>query len=757
MATDKNLGPALIEREQYIALALEHLLDTETYRQLSNADASLFVDTTKQMITEWVTLHTSKHAHNQHITAADGKYILRSLSVQDPFAYFYVLAKVHKSPLTTRPIVSVSGSLLQGLGRWVDQELQRVVDCMHYTLCSSTELVNDISALPLLPYTSAVNKGAGPVMLFTADATSMYTNIDTTHAMSTILHYLETNPDVVKAAKVHPSSLMAALELCMTRNIFVFDDTYWLQLRGTAMGAPPAPMYATLYYAIHEAEMIPQFPELLLYRRYIDDMFGVWIAQPIESTAIATSSRFQHFQASVHDYGGLSWSFTTSTTEIVFLDLLIQCTPVLCPVETTTTTTTTTTMMVQLTTTIHEKAMSKHLYIPPHSCHSQGLLKGLVAGYINRLVSLCIGNSNSNSNSTNKGQEQFTKLYHRLLQRGYTVPRLNRVFQDCLQAAYHKQAFLVQSLCTSSSSSPQLSLLSTVTTVTTPTPTSSSSLLMLLPLTMPSVMPQRLCLMIQAVLQQVHQVRLLQASASITMESTRLTQNIPSVLVQNLQQRVHQTRQIQAGEANNLTMDGQVQHIQAQQQAGSASSASAGATTAKLTPKPAKAGRSLVKPGRDRSDDIFLHVVNHPMLPSRRELLHCISTHLLESQYHSKPKQPIYTRTGRLYVVPQVTLAVHQCKPLKSLLAPRKLRKLPNASRVAAILSRCYGIQPPVDAACTLDRDNAMAANVDNINQDSDRDNNNSSRTNQAESDSDQISNSVQPESRPEQPHCTVS
>jgi transposase-like protein len=61
MATDKDLGPALIEREQYIALALELLLDTKSYRQLSNADALHFVDATKQTITEWVTTHTHTH------------------------------------------------------------------------------------------------------------------------------------------------------------------------------------------------------------------------------------------------------------------------------------------------------------------------------------------------------------------------------------------------------------------------------------------------------------------------------------------------------------------------------------------------------------------------------------------------------------------------------------------------------------------------------------------------------------------------
>jgi hypothetical protein len=62
----------------------------------------------------------------------------------------------------------------------------------------------------------------------------------------------------------------------MNNTTFKLGDMSWVQLSGTAMGFPAAPVYATLYFTIHEITTIPSCKSLVLYGRHIDDAFGIW-------------------------------------------------------------------------------------------------------------------------------------------------------------------------------------------------------------------------------------------------------------------------------------------------------------------------------------------------------------------------------------------------------------------------------------------------------------------------------------------------
>ena len=59
--------------------------------------------------------------------------------------------------------------------------------------------------------------------------------------------------------------VMAALWIVMLNNVFTFGNTMWHQRKGAAMGTPPAPPYATLFYAIREEDFLDSFLDNLAF------------------------------------------------------------------------------------------------------------------------------------------------------------------------------------------------------------------------------------------------------------------------------------------------------------------------------------------------------------------------------------------------------------------------------------------------------------------------------------------------------------
>ena len=142
------------------------------------------------------------------------------------------------------------------------------------------------------------------------------------------------------------------------------------------MGAPPAPPYATIYYGIHEDYLLHTYcPELFFYKRFIDDVIGIWVPSSAEC--------WHSFIADL-SYGNLTWDVSQLSSQVHFMDLTI------------------TLQHQSISTTLFEKELNLYLYIPPHSAHPPGVLHGLVIGNIVRIYNLC-----SNQNEAHNHILQF--------------------------------------------------------------------------------------------------------------------------------------------------------------------------------------------------------------------------------------------------------------------------------------------------------------------------------------------------------------
>jgi hypothetical protein len=383
---DKNLGPCILEKSQYIDRVRGLLSNRDAYLRLSEAEAHLRVGTLRNALHNWIT------EYKQQLSKNEFAFLSRHFkNCQHPFGAFYILLKIHKTPIAARPVVSFSGSLMHALATWCDNKLQPIAQAQNSYIKSSEELKNLLCQLELPPNAK----------FFTADARAMYTNIPTDACLDGIRYYLSNHRD--KFQHVDHHMLYRALRLVMKGNYFTFGDTFWWQRNGAAMGAPPCPAWATLYFAAYEDMCCDLFQdELIFYKRYIDDVIGIWICQPNDT------QRWESFKTHMHA-SALEWDFTDRSRSVNFLDLTFT-------VEDN----------GRIRTNLYEKPMNLHMYLPPHTAHPPGVLRGLIHGMVGRIYRLCSHHSDRDAH--------LHKFYRHLLHRGHKPPKVLPIFTSAIES-----------------------------------------------------------------------------------------------------------------------------------------------------------------------------------------------------------------------------------------------------------------------------------------------------------------------------------
>ena len=100
--------------------------------------------------------------------------------------------------------------------------------------------------------------------LFTSDAVSMYSNIKTDPALASISAYLRAK-EGKSFHHYNSTALTEALEIVFRNNLIKFGNIYWRQISCMGMGISPAPPWATIFFALHERTIIPQWENNLIY------------------------------------------------------------------------------------------------------------------------------------------------------------------------------------------------------------------------------------------------------------------------------------------------------------------------------------------------------------------------------------------------------------------------------------------------------------------------------------------------------------
>jgi hypothetical protein len=107
-----------MDMDHYILQVLKEHLLTNDYTQLSKDSARHKMETIQINLKELIN-------QNQHqLNKAELVYFQRSLKLPHRIPIFYGLPKVHKTPVSLRPVVSTTNSFLAVFSVWLDYKMK---------------------------------------------------------------------------------------------------------------------------------------------------------------------------------------------------------------------------------------------------------------------------------------------------------------------------------------------------------------------------------------------------------------------------------------------------------------------------------------------------------------------------------------------------------------------------------------------------------------------------------------------------------
>ena len=390
---DKNLGISVVPRIWYEQQALAQLTDINTYTPIDD-------DTIPTMSTLFDKLRAIINGHNLPIDVKN--FLFRTeLTCDNPsttpvqLSKFYLLPKIHKTPISTRPIVASMASCTFTTSKYIDYILQPVMRSIPRIMRSSTDLLRhlNITSFPC------------DCVLLTADVTSLYPSIDLADGLSKLRLAI----DMYNLKHCGNIDSVLVVKLCswvLYNNYIEFGNSAWLQIRGTAMGTPMAVVFANLYLAMLEDTAFKLYYEInpatlgnsiLLFVRYIDDIFAVLSTNTHCTTLLHLLD---------HMHPTISITYCISDTTVDFLDMSIH-KGSLFPLTT------------LLDTKPYQKPMNAYLYIPMSSYHKPAVFKGFIQSEIRRYCII--------STIAKDATDLCTLFRSRLIARGYPPEFLDDV------------------------------------------------------------------------------------------------------------------------------------------------------------------------------------------------------------------------------------------------------------------------------------------------------------------------------------------
>lgn len=276
MRSDKGNSTVIMLKEEYIKEMNVMVNDVNTYIKVKVDPTSRFQNAGNILI--------KKLVEAGKIEALEGKR-MKTYSAIPP--RIYGLRKTHKTGCKLRPVVSSIGSPGYELASYLHKILSPYMMSLEYNVKDSFQFVDSIKSVKL----------DDNYVLVSFDVVSLFTNV---HKNLVIKIIQERWNKMSNFVDLDQDLLIELIEFCFDSGYFVFDNNFYLQKEGCAMGSPASPSLAIIAvdYVISKALSLLDF-EVPIFKAYVDDLFTALPRDQVNSTLQKFNSIDEHIQFTV--------------------------------------------------------------------------------------------------------------------------------------------------------------------------------------------------------------------------------------------------------------------------------------------------------------------------------------------------------------------------------------------------------------------------------------------------------------------------
>ena len=386
---DKGSSIVVMDTQDYILEATNQLSNKKHYKEISEP---VFPKIREQLLSILESLQRKKILQSKQV------HYLKPPEEPRP-RLFYLLPKIHKEKTKWlhhrippgRPIVSDCSSDTYFISELIDHYLQPISKLHPSYVKDTPDFISKIRKI----------KVPNNALLITLDVDALYTNIDNSNGLKAVQHMFQKYPDPFRPEQ----EILELLKLSLENNDFIFNQKWFLQIWGTAMGKKFAPEYADIFMANWEEGALSKCPlKPLSYLRFLDDIFIIWPH---------SEEDFQQFFDILNNHmATVKLKSTIHQTSIDFLDVTIFKGPTFRKNQT-------------LDSKVFFKPTDTHQLLHKESYHPKHTFAGIIKSQILRFYRIC-SNLEDFQNAT-------TSLYSALIPRGYSKQFLRKITMDTLR------------------------------------------------------------------------------------------------------------------------------------------------------------------------------------------------------------------------------------------------------------------------------------------------------------------------------------